>query len=82
MESCKNPQILSNIAINERHGENSPYFDGWKAYKKNPFHPIKNKDGVIQMGLAENQVWLQELYACMHASNLLLLIISFKEQTN
>ncbi|XP_041001561.1 1-aminocyclopropane-1-carboxylate synthase 1-like [Juglans microcarpa x Juglans regia] len=57
MELSKNPgQLLSSIATNERHGENSPYFDGWKAYEENPYHPIKNKDGVIQMGLAENQM--------------------------
>ena len=49
-------QLLSQIATNDRHGENSPYFDGWKAYDKNPFHPTNNPDGVIQMGLAENQV--------------------------
>lgn len=49
-------QLLSKIATNDRHGENSPYFDGWKAYDKNPFHPTDNPDGVIQMGLAENQV--------------------------
>ncbi|KAJ4843883.1 acetyl-CoA synthetase [Turnera subulata] len=49
-------QLLSKIATNERHGENSPYFDGWKAYDRNPFHPTKNPEGVIQMGLAENQL--------------------------
>lgn len=49
-------QLLSKIATNDRHGENSPYFDGWKAYDKNPFHPTDNPDGVIQMGLAENQL--------------------------
>lgn len=49
-------QLLSKIATNDRHGENSPYFDGWKAYDSNPFHPTKNPDGVIQMGLAENQL--------------------------
>ncbi|KAL5718689.1 1-aminocyclopropane-1-carboxylate synthase [Ranunculus cassubicifolius] len=48
--------ILSKIATNDGHGENSPYFDGWKAYDSNPFHPMKNPDGVIQMGLAENQL--------------------------
>ena len=52
----KNGQLLSKIATNDRHGENSPYFDGWKAYDGNPFHPTQNRDGVIQMGLAENQV--------------------------
>lgn len=49
-------QNLSRMATNEGHGENSSYFDGWKAYDRNPFHPTKNPDGVIQMGLAENQV--------------------------
>ncbi|PIA34285.1 hypothetical protein AQUCO_03800106v1 [Aquilegia coerulea] len=48
--------ILSKIATNDGHGENSPYFDGWKAYDSNPFHPTKNPNGVIQMGLAENQL--------------------------
>lgn len=51
-------QLLSKIATNDQHGENSPYFDGWKAYEKNPFHPRKNPQGVIQMGLAENQVYI------------------------
>ncbi|CAI8607589.1 unnamed protein product [Vicia faba] len=49
-------QLLSKIATNDQHGENSPYFDGWKAYERNPFHPTKNPHGVIQMGLAENQL--------------------------
>ncbi|CAK8560777.1 unnamed protein product [Lathyrus sativus] len=49
-------QLLSKIATNDQHGENSPYFHGWKAYENNPFHPTKNPHGVIQMGLAENQL--------------------------
>ncbi|KAK4483494.1 hypothetical protein RD792_010690 [Penstemon davidsonii] len=48
-------QLLSKLATNDQHGENSPYFDGWKAYDNDPFHPTKNPSGVIQMGLAENQ---------------------------
>ncbi|CAN1793635.1 1-aminocyclopropane-1-carboxylate synthase 1 [Linum perenne] len=48
--------LLSEIATNERHGENSPYFDGWKAYDSYPYHPVQRPDGVIQMGLAENQL--------------------------
>ncbi|KAK5783538.1 1-aminocyclopropane-1-carboxylate synthase [Gossypium arboreum] len=63
----KNRQLLSRIATNDRHGENSPYFDGWKAYDSSPFHPIHNPDGVIQMGLAENPLsfdlierWIRE----------------------
>ncbi|KAI6707706.1 hypothetical protein NL676_010668 [Syzygium grande] len=49
-------ESLSKIARNDGHGEHSPYFDGWKAYDQNPFHPTQNPDGVIQMGLAENQL--------------------------
>lgn len=51
--------ILSKIATNNGHGEDSAYFDGWKAFDKNPFHPTQNPEGVIQLGLAENQVWPQ-----------------------
>ncbi|KAI5383213.1 1-aminocyclopropane-1-carboxylate synthase 7 [Lathyrus oleraceus] len=47
---------LSNIALSDTHGENSPYFAGWKAYDENPYHEFTNSSGVIQMGLAENQV--------------------------
>ncbi|KAK7845001.1 1-aminocyclopropane-1-carboxylate synthase [Quercus suber] len=45
MALSKNQQLLSKIATNDRHGENSPYFDGWKAYDNNPYHPIDNSDG-------------------------------------
>ncbi|KAK4400894.1 1-aminocyclopropane-1-carboxylate synthase [Sesamum angolense] len=48
--------LLSKIATNDGHGENSAYFDGWKAYDADPYHPTKNPNGVIQMGLAENQL--------------------------
>ncbi|XP_060213317.1 1-aminocyclopropane-1-carboxylate synthase 4-like [Lycium barbarum] len=48
--------LLSKLATNEQHGENSPYFDGWKAYDNDPFHLVNNPNGVIQMGLAENQL--------------------------
>ncbi|XP_070038945.1 1-aminocyclopropane-1-carboxylate synthase-like [Nicotiana tomentosiformis] len=49
-------QLLSKIATNDGHGENSAYFDGWKAYENDPFHLSNNPNGVIQMGLAENQL--------------------------
>ncbi|XP_038907009.1 1-aminocyclopropane-1-carboxylate synthase CMW33 [Benincasa hispida] len=52
----RNQVLLSKIAINNDHGEDSPYFDGWKAYDNDPFHPVNNPLGVIQMGLAENQL--------------------------
>ncbi|CAA2934989.1 1-aminocyclopropane-1-carboxylate synthase 1 [Olea europaea subsp. europaea] len=51
-----NSQLLSKLAASDQHGENSPYFDGWKAYENDPFHPTANPNGVIQMGLAENQL--------------------------
>ncbi|KAM7275085.1 hypothetical protein ACFE04_016951 [Oxalis oulophora] len=54
--SMKNHQILSKIASNDQHGENSPYFDGWKAYENDPYNAITNPGGLIQMGLAENQL--------------------------
>ncbi|GFS43292.1 1-amino-cyclopropane-1-carboxylate synthase 7 [Actinidia rufa] len=47
---------LSKIAVSKTHGEDSPYFAGWKAYDENPYEEFGNPSGVIQMGLAENQV--------------------------
>lgn len=52
--SSDQQQLLSKIATSNGHGEDSPYFDGWKAYDSNPFHLTNNPHGVIQMGLAEN----------------------------
>ncbi|XP_050152430.1 1-aminocyclopropane-1-carboxylate synthase 1-like isoform X1 [Malus sylvestris] len=54
--ASENRLLLSKIATNEKHGEDSPYFEGWKAYDQNPFHPTENPEGVIQMDLAENQL--------------------------
>jgi len=47
---------LSTKATNNEHGEASAYFAGWHEYDRNPYDPLKNRSGVIQMGLAENQV--------------------------
>ncbi|WVZ72667.1 hypothetical protein U9M48_021087 [Paspalum notatum var. saurae] len=47
---------LSKVATSGLHGEDSPYFAGWKAYDENPYDAVSNPSGVIQMGLAENQV--------------------------
>ncbi|KAI6707712.1 hypothetical protein NL676_010674 [Syzygium grande] len=49
------------ISRNDGHGEHSPYFDGWKAYGKNPFPATQNPYGVIQMGLAENQLCFNQI---------------------
>lgn len=48
--------ILSRKATCNTHGQDSSYFLGWEAYEKNPYHEVKNPNGIIQMGLAENQV--------------------------
>ncbi|XP_047312715.1 1-aminocyclopropane-1-carboxylate synthase 7-like [Impatiens glandulifera] len=47
---------LSKVAVSSAHGEDSPYFAGWKAYDENPYDEVHNPSGIIQMGLAENQV--------------------------
>ncbi|KAJ0971394.1 hypothetical protein J5N97_019353 [Dioscorea zingiberensis] len=64
---------LSKLATSKAHGEDSPYFAGWKAYDENPYHPVNNPSGVIQMGLAENQVSfdLLEEYMEQHKEELL-----------
>ncbi|CAL4895340.1 unnamed protein product [Urochloa decumbens] len=56
---------LSDIATSAAHGEDSPYFAGWRAYDEDPYDPITNPSGVIQMGLAENQVSFDLLEAYM-----------------
>nr|CAB3485512.1 unnamed protein product [Digitaria exilis] len=56
--SSRSTEFLSRIAAGDGHGENSSYFDGWKAYDMNPFNLHHNPEGVIQMGLAENQLSL------------------------
>ncbi|CAI9297488.1 unnamed protein product [Lactuca saligna] len=74
---------LSKIAVSETHGEDSPYFAGWKAYDENPYDEVHNPTGVIQMGLAENQVsfdLLEEyLEANLEASNWGQKVSGFRE---
>lgn len=48
--------MLSRKATCNSHGQDSSYFLGWQEYEKNPFHEVRNTKGIIQMGLAENQV--------------------------
>jgi 1-aminocyclopropane-1-carboxylate synthase len=48
---------LSRVATSALHGEDTPSFAGWKAYyDENPYDAASNPSGVVQMGLAENQV--------------------------
>ncbi|XP_050206938.1 1-aminocyclopropane-1-carboxylate synthase 8-like [Mercurialis annua] len=49
-------KLLSKKATCNTHGQDSSYFLGWEEYEKNPYDEIKNPNGIIQMGLAENQV--------------------------
>ncbi|XP_065875246.1 1-aminocyclopropane-1-carboxylate synthase 8-like [Euphorbia lathyris] len=49
-------RLLSRKATCNTHGQDSSYFLGWEEYEKNPYDHIKNPSGIIQMGLAENQL--------------------------
>ncbi|XP_011017063.1 PREDICTED: 1-aminocyclopropane-1-carboxylate synthase 3-like isoform X1 [Populus euphratica] len=48
--------MLSAKASHDSHGQDSSYFLGWQEYEKNPYHDEHNPSGIIQMGLAENQL--------------------------
>ncbi|KAL8160723.1 hypothetical protein V2J09_002260 [Rumex salicifolius] len=59
--------MLSKKASSNGHGQDSSYFLGWEEYQKHPYHATRNPHGIIQMGLAENQLsfdllesWLQQ----------------------
>ncbi|XP_057806823.1 1-aminocyclopropane-1-carboxylate synthase 3-like [Salvia miltiorrhiza] len=47
---------VSKKAACNSHGQDSSYFLGWQEYEKNPYHEATNPNGIIQMGLAENQL--------------------------
>ncbi|GAV58001.1 Aminotran_1_2 domain-containing protein, partial [Cephalotus follicularis] len=49
-------KMLSMKASSDSHGQDSFYFLGWQEYEKNPYHQVHNPTGIIQMGLAENQL--------------------------
>ncbi|KAK1363674.1 1-aminocyclopropane-1-carboxylate synthase [Heracleum sosnowskyi] len=48
--------MLSTKATCNSHGQDSSYFLGWQEYEKNPYDEVRNPNGIIQMGLAENQL--------------------------
>ena len=54
--SSRKPVLVSSRAVRVIEDENSPYYRGWQAYKENPYNAEHSPDGIIQMGLAENQV--------------------------
>ncbi|XP_027361909.1 1-aminocyclopropane-1-carboxylate synthase 3-like [Abrus precatorius] len=49
-------KLLSTKATCNSHGQDSSYFLGWLEYDKNPYDEVLNPKGIIQMGLAENQL--------------------------
>ncbi|XAR71441.1 1-aminocyclopropane-1-carboxylate synthase [Bertholletia excelsa] len=49
-------KLLSRKAGCDSHGQDSSYFLGWQEYEKNPYDQVRNPTGIIQMGLAENQL--------------------------
>ncbi|XP_042457453.1 1-aminocyclopropane-1-carboxylate synthase 1-like [Zingiber officinale] len=49
-------ELLSRKAACNAHGQDSSYFLGWQEYENDPYDPISNPKGMIQMGLAENQL--------------------------
>lgn len=49
-------KLLSKKATCNSHGQDSSYFLGWEEYEKNPYDETRNPKGIIQMGLAENQL--------------------------
>ncbi|XP_028772810.1 1-aminocyclopropane-1-carboxylate synthase 3-like [Neltuma alba] len=48
--------LLSTKVTCNSHGQDSSYFLGWQEYEKNPYDRVMNPEGIIQMGLAENQL--------------------------
>jgi hypothetical protein len=48
--------LSKKASCDQSHGQDSPYFLGWQEYEKNSYHEVQNSTGIIQMGLAENQV--------------------------
>ncbi|KAA8546616.1 hypothetical protein F0562_002645 [Nyssa sinensis] len=49
-------KLLSRKATCNTHGQDSSYFLGWEEYEKHPYDEVQNPSGIIQMGLAENQL--------------------------
>ncbi|KAK6938009.1 Aminotransferase, class I/classII [Dillenia turbinata] len=50
--------LSSKAGSDAAHGQHSSYFLGWQEYEKNPYNALQNPTGIIQLGLAENQLSL------------------------
>ncbi|KAJ8762518.1 hypothetical protein K2173_007957 [Erythroxylum novogranatense] len=65
--------MLSRKVSPDSHGQASSYFLGWQEYEKNPYHPVHNATGIIQMGLAENQLCFDLLESWLESNSETLL---------
>ncbi|XP_062213281.1 1-aminocyclopropane-1-carboxylate synthase 1 [Phragmites australis] len=61
-------QLLSKKATCNSHGQDSSYFLGWQEYEKDPYDAVSNPTGIIQMGLAENQLSFDLLESWLEAN--------------
>ncbi|XP_076921111.1 1-aminocyclopropane-1-carboxylate synthase 9-like [Bidens hawaiensis] len=48
--------LSTKVTDRNAHGQDSSYFLGWEEYEKNPYDSVDNPNGIVQMGLAENQL--------------------------
>ncbi|KAJ1697213.1 hypothetical protein LUZ63_005725 [Rhynchospora breviuscula] len=60
--------MVSSKAARNSHGQDSSYFLGWQEYEKNPYHPTNNPSGIIQMGLAENQLSFDQIESWLESN--------------
>ena len=63
--------LLSMKAACNTHGQDSSYFLGLQEYENDPYDPKTNPTGIIQMGLAENQVripWIAIIFCRLSLS--------------
>lgn len=55
--SARGPAAVSSRAVSvAKSSDSAPYFVGYKKCSEDPYHPLDNPDGVIQLGVAENHV--------------------------
>ncbi|KAJ3672488.1 hypothetical protein LUZ60_007209 [Juncus effusus] len=56
------PAVASRALAVAKPDEDSLYYVGYKRCLEDEFHPVKNPEGVIQLGLAENQLSLDLIW--------------------
>ncbi|KAG6489735.1 probable aminotransferase ACS12 [Zingiber officinale] len=55
--SARSPAAVSSRAVSvAKSSDSAAYFVGYKKCSEDPYHPLDNPDGVIQLGLAENHL--------------------------